>query len=387
MTRLLLVFFCVLFSLNAAQSQALPQLSGAAEVTVLTCSPGGELYSAFGHSAIRVYDPGKIDYVYNYGTFTFSDDFYLKFARGKLNYKLSRSDFASFNYEYQMTGRGVMEQVLDLDAERKQAIFVLLENNYLPENRYYLYHFFFDNCATRIRDVLEDGLGEQLEYHSNFAADSASFRDMIDQYLVGLPWADFGIDLALGAPCDDLLKDQENMFLPDYVFSELARASFEGKPLVGETREIVTQIFQVEEAEYDLPVLLAAGLAVLSMFFLFRSSIRRRHAIAWERFLLLLFGLLGVAIALLWFATDHTTTKENYNLVWAFPLHFFVAFYIRRRPRWVALYFKFFAFAYFAFVLTASIWPQSFHPSAYLFGVSLLAVSWRIGFLPSGKTP
>lgn len=386
MTRLILLTICAVFSLSRTQGQAISQLSEAAEITVLTCSPGDELYAAFGHSAIRVYDPGAIDYVYNYGTFTFSDDFYLKFAQGKLNYKLSRSDFASFNYEYQMTGRGVMEQVLDLDAEQKQAIFVRLEKNFLPENRYYLYHFFFDNCATRIRDVLEESLGDALVYHSNFAPDSASFRDMIDQYLIGLPWADFGIDMALGAPCDELLIDQENMFLPDYVFSELARATLEGKPLVGETREIVTQVFHVEKAEYDLPVLLAAGLAVLAMFFLFRSSIRRRHAIAWERLLLILFGVLGVAIALLWFATDHTTTKANYNLAWAFPFHLIAALYIRRRPPWLALYFKFFAFAYFAFVLTASIWPQSFHPSAYLFGVSLLAVSWRIAFLPSGKT-
>lgn len=362
-----------------------PVLGDQAVISILTCSPGDELYSVFGHSAVRVYEPNKIDYVYNYGTFQFSDDFYLQFAQGKLNYRLSRTDFQTFNYEYIVTGRGVWEQVLDLDSLQAQSLFNYLENNYLPENRYYLYDFFYDNCATRIRDVLENVLGDELEYNSNFAPDSATFRNMIDMYLVGMPWADFGIDLALGAPCDYKVQEQQNMFLPDFVFSELARATLNGRSLVRETHEILPPQFVLEKAAVNPPVLIAAALAMLFLLVLF-FSVKRPNIAVWPaRVYMVLIGLLGVAVALLWFATDHVTTPNNYNLVWAFPGHLIAAFYLKRPNAFWRGYFRFFSVVGVIFALTSWLWPQELHAAAYLLGIGVLAVCLRAGFFSSQK--
>ncbi len=380
MKRLLFLLLCTPFSLSAA-----PILGEKAEISIITCSPGDELYSVFGHSAVRVFEPGKIDLVYNYGTFEFTDDFYLQFAQGKLNYRLSRSDFASFNYEYIMTGRGVQEQVLDLDSLQAQQLFDYMETNYLPENRYYLYDFFYDNCATRIRDVLVDVLHSDLQFNSNFASDSATFRNMIDMYLVGMPWGDFGIDLALGAPCDYKLQPQQNMFLPDFVFSELALATLNGRLLVRETRVILEPEFILSKAPYDLPVILAAIFAGLMMLYLLRAVIVKKRIVALERGFLIVFGLLGVAVFLLWFATDHVTTRLNYNLAWAFPLHLIAAFFSERSRGFFHQYFRFFAVFYLLFLITAWAWPQEFHAAAYLLTVGLMAICVRIGFFPSGK--
>ncbi len=367
MKKLLILLFLAPFAVLAA-----PALGPSAEISILTCSPGDELYSVFGHSAIRIYEPGKIDYVYNYGTFEFSDDFYLQFAQGKLNYRLSRSNFESFNYEYIMTGRGVLEQVLALDSATAQAVFDFLEVNYLPENRYYLYDFFYDNCATRIGDVLNNVAGDRLAYNSAFAPDSASFRNMIDLYLIGMPWADFGIDIALGAPCDKKMSAQQNMFLPDYVFYELQQATLDGRPLVREVREVLPPQFSLTAATIDVPVVLAGGIALV-FFILLMLQVIRGKAPAWPaRILLVIMGLLGIAVFLLWFATDHVTTKYNYNLLWAFPLHLIVAFAWDSKAKWATLYRRVGFVVYILIAALAWVLPQDLHTAGYLFSIALL---------------
>ena len=130
-------------------------LSDRSVVSLLTCSPGTELYSIFGHCAIRIHDPvNEIDKIYNYGTFDFdSPNFYMEFIKGKLFYFLSVSNFTFFKTTYIRMNRSIYEQVVDLSMDQRQSLYQYLENNHLPENRYYLYDFFFDNCATRIRDA------------------------------------------------------------------------------------------------------------------------------------------------------------------------------------------------------------------------------------------
>jgi len=132
-----------------------------AKVSLLTCSPGSELYSKFGHSAIRVYDPYEgTDIVFNYGLFDFNTpNFYLKFIRGKLPYQLGIQRFYNFMWDYQSEGRKVVETPLMLDLAAQRKLLDFLEYNYRPENRQYPYDFFFDNCASRIRDVVEQSPG------------------------------------------------------------------------------------------------------------------------------------------------------------------------------------------------------------------------------------
>ena len=161
------------------------ELSPKAEISVLTCSPGPDLYSSFGHTAIRIQDSINnrwVDVVYNYGTFQFTDDFYFKFAKGQLDYRLSRSSFGDFQYEYLMTGRGIWEQKLLITPAEKQRLFDLLEENYLPENREYRYDFFYDNCSTRVRDIIKKALENKVNFTYVYA-EKSSYREAIQHYL------------------------------------------------------------------------------------------------------------------------------------------------------------------------------------------------------------
>ena len=152
MKRFLIISIVGLLWLPAAAQE----LSTKARVMLLTVSPGHEeLYAAFGHSAIYIHDPEKhIDKVYNYGTYYYNQPhFYLNFARGYLLYGLSVSTYDRFQGYYAYFNRQVVAQVLDLSLEQRQQVFDFLENNALPENSMYYYDYFYDNCATRIRDV------------------------------------------------------------------------------------------------------------------------------------------------------------------------------------------------------------------------------------------
>ena len=163
-TQLIYTILPLFILLNSGTSlQA--QFSNQSEISILTCAPGEELYSIFGHTAIRVRDSiSNTDYVFNYGTFDFNtSNFYLKFMKGELNYFLSVTTFERFIREYEFQKRSIAEQHLNLTSNEKGSIIGALVNNSLPENREYHYHFFYDNCATRIRDIIDNNLSGALE--------------------------------------------------------------------------------------------------------------------------------------------------------------------------------------------------------------------------------
>lgn len=194
---LLLLFF----SLNGFGQKLSPET----QVSLLTISPSGELYSTFGHSAIRISDPAQmIDQNYNYGTFNFNaPGFYMKFLRGYLNYQISSyNSYVEMEY-WNRENRLITEQVLNLSLSQKQKLFDFLQNNLKPENREYRYKFFTDNCSTRLRDVLQIACGDSLIFDHRLNPDS-TYRQWVDKYANKnhLEWADFGMDLALGTGSD-----------------------------------------------------------------------------------------------------------------------------------------------------------------------------------------
>ena len=369
----LLVFVISVASLNNIFAQAedrdiqsLVELSPQAELSVITCGPGkDELYASFGHSAFRVLDiPNKIDRVYNYGTFDFNTpNFYMKFARGKLLYQLSAYDFGRFLQSYHRENRWVKGQVLDLTREEVQQVFDFLENNALPENRSYKYDFFYDNCSTKLYDVLHTVLGDRLIFDNEFEKDELSHRDLISLYTQNQQWGDFGIDLALGADIDREATAKEYMFLPDYVFEafkciEIAEPpgedalvtkgakgtetgedavsnsrSLNAKPIVKRTEEILLNY--KEEAESDtLTPLQAGGIFLLVILFVtFLDHRKGRRSRIFDGMLFITTGLVGVVLLLLWFATDHTATANNFNILWAFAPNLLFAFILQRKPR------------------------------------------------------
>jgi hypothetical protein len=356
------------------------------QISLLTCGPGDELYSAFGHSAIRVWEKeSNQNFIFNYGTFDFNTPFfYVKFTQRTLDYMLSVSTYDRFIDEYNYQERDVREQVLDLNPEQEAKLFEFLQINYLPENRFYRYDFFYDNCATRIRDAFELVLGNQLDWNEDENPEEKTFRNLIDEYVYPLPWADFGIDLALGSVIDENASEWEKQFLPDYMEEAFGKAMIVGdgptRPLVKENKVILE--FSEKESKIDLfnPYILWWVFAILVIGLTFLGFKKKRLFVGFDIGFFAVLGLLGLLITMLWFFTFHSQTKYNWNILWAFPGHLILAVMLLRRsiPEWVKKYLLFaLVLANVALLFWILGW-QSFHPSIVPL---LLVVILRTNFL------
>ncbi|MFT6969496.1 MAG: hypothetical protein ACJAXX_000053 [Roseivirga sp.] len=341
--------YFLVFTLTFATLKAqFPTLSGRSEVSVITIGPGSELSDSFGHGAIRISDPFlNIDRVYNYGTYdSFQDGFYVKFAQGKLRYKLTVQDYRRFLGNYQSQGRWITEQVLDLTNDEKQQIFNFIEKNALPENSGYLYDFFFDNCATRLRDVVQDALGDKLQFHQEYLGKENTFRELIQENTFNHPWWDFGIDIALGAVIDVNANPEEFMFLPDYVMGGYEHATISRNgvevPAVKATNRLFEEDYFEIERESISPWIVFSALALVVVVFTYRDVVQMSRARYLDFTILFVTGLAGFVVLLLWFATDHTATAKNMNVLWAFAPNLSVAFFIVKKnvPAWVRVYIR-----------------------------------------------
>jgi len=356
------------------------------QISLLTCDPGDQLYSAFGHSAIRVVDRvNNQDLVFNYGTFDFNTPFfYVKFTQRTLDYMLSVSTYERFLYEYNYYRRGIREQVLDLNPEQATQLVQFLQINYLPENRFYRYDFFYDNCATRIRDVFETVLGRNLDWNEEVNPEPKTFRNLIDEYVYPLPWADFGIDLALGAVIDVNAKEREKQFLPDYMEAAFGRAVIVGdgpnRPLVKSNHVVLEFTERTSEMDLFNPYLIWWLFAIAAMILTFVGFKKKRLFKGFDIGFFTVLGLLGLLIVLLWFFTFHSQTKSNWNILWAFPGHLVLAFalFSQKIKSWMK---KYLLFALILSNLALVFWIfgwQSFHPSIVPL---LLVILLRINFL------
>ncbi|NJN78390.1 MAG: DUF4105 domain-containing protein [Saprospiraceae bacterium] len=218
------IFIVALFFATTANGQ---YLSERAEISLLTYAPVNEIHTVFGHSAIRVFDPERqLDIVFNYGMFDYAaPNFTLNFIKGKLNYSLGIQNFTDVVRYSEYRSQTVNEQVLNLNNKEKQEIYAFLQNNFKPENRYYLYDFFFDNCATRIRDILDTTLTTQLSYDKAAVMKDVTFRQLLQEFTQAQPWLEFGIDIILGLPTDRKATFEEQMFLPKYLNESFLNAT------------------------------------------------------------------------------------------------------------------------------------------------------------------
>lgn len=331
------LFIFLLFGYAVSNAQ-FGSLSPAAEISIITIGPGSELYDKFGHNAFRINDSlSGVDVSFNYGVYDFeTPNFYTKFAQGKLLYELRVDYFHSFYQGYVHENRWVKEQVLNLTHEEKQAISDFLWNNALPENKQYKYDFFFDNCATKIRDVIQEVLGDKLEYNDGFITEALSFRDLIQKNLETNTWGSLGIDIALGAVIDQKAKPIEYQFLPQYVHEAAAHAVVQKTngtvPLVKSSKILFENKPVPEKNNFFTSPLFVMG--ILGILILLRTYNDYRNK-SRNRFLdVSIFGFTGTIgglLMFLWFATDHTATANNYNLLWAFPISLFMVVLMGRR--------------------------------------------------------
>ncbi len=322
-----------------------PTLSDDAEISIITIGPGKNLYDKFGHTAIRVKD-ADFDVAYNYGVYDFNTpNFYLKFARGKLLYLLDVRRFDSFIESYKRQNRWVKEQVLNLSPSEKSEFFQFLQNNAKVENRAYLYDFFFDNCATRPRDVLKKVLGDKLTFDDSYIEKSSTFRQLIQQNVNANSWGSLGMDVAIGAVTDRQATAWEHQFLPNYVYkaAENATINLNGSPipLVKESRELFENSPTEEKNSFFTSPLFVFGLlALIIIWVTYRDSKKSSRSRFMDALIFALTGLIGIFLLLLWFGTDHSTTAFNYNLLWAFAPSVLFTFAIgKKQPKkWLYRY-------------------------------------------------
>lgn len=317
------------------------------EVSVLTFGPGSSLNDAFGHNAFRIKDKSRgIDVVYGYGEYDFdAPNFYLKFARGKLNYLISRHNFSDIYYHYSSYNRSINEQVLNLLPEEKQKLFNFLENNYKPENRKYLYDFFYDNCATRIRDVANNVTGNNIQFDLPANFEQKTFRQLIHEHLNRNTWGSLGIDIALGSVIDKNATAKDYMFLPKYIhsFFEVAKIGTD-KKLVKSTSILFEKRVTKSTSNFLFSPLAILGVfALLILYITYRDYKNNKRSNWLDVSLFSITGIIGVLLLLLWFATDHSATAQNYNVLWAVPLNIFVIgqLFKKQVKNWFKNYIKF----------------------------------------------
>ncbi len=294
-------------------------------VSLLTCGTGPETWETFGHTAIRIVDSNRgTDMAYNYGTFSFSDDFALQFMRGKLLYYLSYYPYRQFVEEYSSVGRSVEEQELLLSGEKKIELQEFLHENAKEENRYYKYDFFFDNCATRIRDVFPNSLGKGFVFGNTPAATQRiTFREIINQYYAPKHWERLGVNILLGSRIDKVMSNTDMMFLPDYLRDGIANATFNGKPIAGEAKPILPQKVDMSVGVNE-PFILMCIICLLTIAGLTVKPLKVLGSVM-SFLLLIVTGLLGVLILIMWLGTDHQGCQNNFNVLWALPTNLIIA--------------------------------------------------------------
>jgi hypothetical protein len=380
------VLFSILFFFEMiAQAQVNPMPgkndSCTLEISLLTCAPGTDLYSLFGHTAIRVRDIRRgMDVVYNYGTFDDTDPmFYLKFMRGIMRYSLSAETYDSFMQEYIFEHRAVIAQVLEITCIEKNNLYEALRKNTLDENRLYDYHFHTDNCTTRAGRIIESHISDTLIYKNILPVTSHSetggqvnanltFRDMIHEYLdkQQVSWSEFGIDLFLGSNLDKKVTNIEAIhFLPDYLFRGMDSA-YTGK------RQIVSA--KQKLLDFPVPKHISAGFTPMALFqclllgliilFIFRRSPGiTKTILIFDIIFFALLGLLGTLMAAMWLGRVDDVCSKNINILWAVPTHIVAVFFIRKKYYWIKYYFLFTAIIAMVLGIGFPWWLQRMNPA------------------------
>ena len=353
------LLFTFLFLAISITSKSQVQLSVYSEISIVTADAGNELFEAFGHSAIRIKDPVlQLDLVYNYGIFDFNaPNFYTNFTKGRLLYKLGKYQFKYFLESYKQDKRWVKQQVLNLTQQQRQAFFMYLERNASPQNATYLYDPFFNNCASKLKDITTTILGDKVEFNDKEIEKELSFRTLMNREIHWNTWGGFGINLALGSKLDKNANLQQYMYLPDYVYTIFKNSTVyfknQKKPLVKKEELLLDFPNRKQSLPLISPLLVFSIIALLGIFITYRDNKNQKRTKWIDTILLITTGLVGFLIVFLWFFTDHSTTPNNFNVLWAFSPNLIIVFLLNKGKKWLSTYF---IFLIFLLVIITIIW-------------------------------
>ncbi len=342
----------VSISADIANNPTISQQKDSVEISLLTCSPRNEVYSLYGHTAIRYHNLNtKEDWVFNYGVFNFQKPYFvLRFMFGLTDYELGVLPFHIFKRIYAKAGCKVVEQVINLTSQEKHALFTALNINYLPENRTYRYNFLYDNCTTRARDIIESCIQGTVRYESAETVFSAqydntnattsriypSYRQMLRAKTDGHPWTELGNDLCLGLLADRPTDFREHQFLPENLMNDFDSASIYAneryRPLVKTSRVILdTSKPKVYVSSLFNPLSCVLLLLTVSVFVAYKEIQRKKTYKWWDASLMFAIGVAGILITAL-FLSQHPTTSTNLLITLFNPIPlFFLPAVLRRR--------------------------------------------------------
>jgi hypothetical protein len=356
------------------------QLSEESKVYLITCAVGDEIYEQFGHSAIRIEDPiNGIDNCYNWGMFEYGVDdftFSMNFIKGTVTYYMAVEPFKMFLGPYKYFHREVIQQELNLTLEVKNQLWALLAENAKPENMYYKYDFFFDNCATRIDDFLEQLLGDKLIIKDIPELTSQTYRNDVDKGFANFPWAGFGVDLVLGYKVDAELGVDGVMYSP-ILMSQIYDVSQISTPsgvqnLVISKDVVVAGIIRDESHDVIFTPLVASivilVITILLSFFKLNVIFK-----VWSSLLFVVIGVVGCVMLVMWFGAEHQGTKGNFNVIWANPLLFVLAvmIWIKKINNKIGKTYLVIAFILFGMILFFMMLPQEFPAPARVIIINL----------------
>ena len=380
MPRIILFIFFFSFSFSLFSFQ----LSENSQISVITIGPSQkELYSAFGHSGIRVKDDSLgIDYFYNYGVFDFDQpNFYINFLKGKLLYMVNRYNYKPVEDHYILNDRFIKEQILNLNSSQKLKTFNFLENNILSQNKYYYYNYIYNNCATKIRDLFDEIFPKYVEYDS-INNDNLSYRELMDLYLYNQKWGNLGIDICLGTEIDKIADNYNSMYLPDFLFSNLDNAkTSKNENFILKENKIFSPSKTKNSSVFFSPSLVLLILLLITVFLIFRE---RKYDLWYKKFDFTLFfisGAIGLLLVYLWFFTDHLSSY-NFNLIWAFPLNIVAAFFLFNEKILdkIKIYFFTISLLLFSLILLWVFLPQKLNASLVFLVLAILLRSISIYF-------
>ena len=316
------VFFILLsYSFNGSTQT----LSNKVTISLLTCGPGNELYSVYGHTALRVHDPlTYTDVVYNYGTFDFdTPNFYLKFVKGDLQYMLSTSSYADFIETYEYFDRDVYEQVLNLTYTQKQDIANRLKETLASEKRFYMYKFIDRNCTTMAGNDTEAAIAIPISH--DVADKGRTYRDILYGYQEGLFFENLGINLIFGYSTD---KTLDKLFLPLQLMEGVSKTNVNGQPLALKTATIYKSTGSLDKS------------SLFNNFYFFAMVLLIVTAFSGKRIVqvsfLVIFGLLGIFFTTVGFYSFHAEISQNYNALLINPLYLVLLFFmVKDNTKWV----------------------------------------------------
>ena len=310
------------------------------EVSLITAAPSDLVYGTWGHSALRLRSLNGTtnqDLVINYGMFDYrTEHFVSKFIRGTLPYSLGIEPYDAFIDNYLDRDQRLTEQVLNLSITKTDTLLDIINVNLLPENRVYRYDHFKDNCATRIRDLIEACYADSLIYpwgkSNEVRYSDESFVGLIDPFVRRKPWLQFGTDIILGYSASQHTTFRDRMFLPDNMMKAYEKTYTVGDQkteLVKETR-ILNPGKPLEEPSGISGPTTACSLLLLVMLSIFIVEYRYgKWFWAIDILWLLLTGLVGCLFLFMWIGTTHWSTYANLNMLWANPLAIIGIFLIR----------------------------------------------------------